>query len=256
MQEFNLKSNVVLLQCVRFLVDYQENKLLKLQRNLTKANINPTQYQKMRVNLAMNVFSSDTISALKFLKNEYPNSDELLSTIAFFEYIVKWFKLISSKDDEHILSEYEFLSANKEFMKKFIKLFKKITYATKDKWRPIQTGFILNTESFLNLYKYLNHYYDTKELIMRRLTTDSIENLFSQIRSSGQSHPNSVDVKYALKRISFAKHIDISKSWNYNQDDSTFFTSIDSLKKYQNEKLYKTTIVCEDMDIYDVNLDL
>jgi hypothetical protein len=49
----------------------------------------------------------------------------------------------------------------------------------------------------------------------------------------GQAHPNSINVKNALKRISFASHIDVSLNSNYSLDESTFFTSLTSFNNYK-----------------------
>ncbi len=102
-----------------------------------------------------------------------------------------------------------------------------ISYSTDQIWRSLQSDFILTSES-IKLHKSLSTNYSIKELIVRRLTTDSVENLFSQKRSHGQSHPNSVNCKYA---ISFCKRINISESSNYSQDVITFFLSLNNLKK-------------------------
>jgi hypothetical protein len=93
--------------------------------------------------------------------------------------------MISSKNDENLLSENsKNFNSNLKFLKDFIVLFKNLTFFVDNKWKPIQTGFILSTESILNLFEYLANNYSEKEFILRRLTTDTVENLFSQIRSA------------------------------------------------------------------------
>ncbi len=58
----------------------------------------------------------------------------------------------------------------------------------------------------------------------------------------------------------FYKHIDISENPNYSQDDSSFFSSLKSLEKFEEKKLYQTTIVCDQIDIgnldYNKELDI
>jgi hypothetical protein len=117
-----------------------------------------------------------------------------------------------------------------DFLNDFTDVIRNITYNTDNRWRPIQTGFILSTQSIISLYNYLLENYSLKELIIRRLTTDSVEILFSQIRGSGQTHPTSVDCKNSMKRISFYSHIDISENSNYSQDQSQLLKTIKNSK--------------------------
>ncbi len=69
----NLQSNTLTLKCVEFLVKHQENMHLKIQPKLSSINVNRTLYQKMRVNLASNIFSFETQAALVYLKDKSPN---------------------------------------------------------------------------------------------------------------------------------------------------------------------------------------
>ncbi len=214
-----MNSEIVTFDCVKFLVNFQEKSSFKLQPKLSSVNVNPTQYQKMRVNLAANVFDFDTVAALLYIKEKYDNPNIIISTATFFKTIAKWFAIISSKRPENSINENsEYFQANIDTLNRFITLMKSINYTIKNKWRPIQTGFILTTTSILNLYYYLSNKYGINEIIPRRLTTDTVENLFSQIRGMGQAHPNSINIKNALKRISFASHIDISLNSNYSLD--------------------------------------
>jgi hypothetical protein len=229
--------------------------MLKLQPQLTNKNINPTQYQKMRVNLAANVFNSSTTSTLLHIKDKFVDPQVIESTVTFFNAIDRWFSMICSKRDDSLNENSQNFNSNFKFLKNFIVLIKNLSFSIDNKWKPIQTGFILSTESILNLFEYLANKYSEKELILRRLTTDSVENLFSQLRSAGQTHPNSVYVKNSLKRICFAKNLDISKSSNYSQDESSFFTSLSSLRKYEENMLYKSTIVCDDINVNEIDFD-
>jgi hypothetical protein len=253
-EKFNLKSNIVSFDCVRFLVAYQDENSLKIQNKLSSINVNPTQYQKMRVNLAANIFDSETVGALKFIKNHYQTPNEMLSTAEFFRVVSKWFGIISCKKPEDSLNENsENFASNFEFLKMFITLIKSLKFRKDDTWKPIQTGFILTTESIINIFKYFSNKYGLNEIIPRRLTTDTVENLFSQIRSNGQAHPNSVDVRYALRKISFANHIDISKDSNYSCDESRFFTELETFKEFKDRKNFNTIEFSEEFNSDHIN---
>jgi hypothetical protein len=149
----NLKCNIVSSDCIKFLVDFQENSQMKLQPKLSKVNISPTLHQKMRVNLAVNV-SIETIAAIPLIK------DKLESTAAFLKVIHHWFQIISSKSPEYELNENSnHLKTNEEFPENFIRLIEQIQFTKNNKWKPFQTGFILTTKSILGLFHYLEQQY-------------------------------------------------------------------------------------------------
>lgn len=59
-------------QFVKQLYDFQMNEIVKPVRFLTQKHIEPTNFEKMHVGRAVQLFSDEVISALSFLK-EYPN---------------------------------------------------------------------------------------------------------------------------------------------------------------------------------------
>ena len=61
-----MPSDNVLFEPVKSLVKMHENTELKLAPSLKSEHVNPGQYEKMRVNLAAQVVSHTTSSALKF----------------------------------------------------------------------------------------------------------------------------------------------------------------------------------------------
>ena len=70
--------------------------------------------------------------------------------------------------------------------------------------------------------------------------------------------PNSTAIKYALKRISFASHIDISESANYSVDKSKFFVNLKSIKLFNDNKIYTNTYeLCDELsDIKECDTNL
>ena len=61
-----MPSDIVSFEHVKSLIKMQENAELKLAPSLKSEHVNPGQYEMMRVNLAAQVVSNTTSSALKF----------------------------------------------------------------------------------------------------------------------------------------------------------------------------------------------
>ena len=62
----NLSSNRVSLLPVKDLIEFQEHLDIKLAPNLTKATIEPSHFQKMKVSSAMHLFSNSVSSGIRF----------------------------------------------------------------------------------------------------------------------------------------------------------------------------------------------
>ncbi|XP_077968827.1 uncharacterized protein LOC120327068 [Styela clava] len=57
-------------------------------------------------------------------------------------------------------------------------------------------------------------------LLPGKLTQDAVENLFSQVRSKGNSHPKACQFRNAIKLISVGQFLHVPSSGNYDTDDS------------------------------------
>jgi hypothetical protein len=104
---------------------------LKIQPKLSSINVNPSLYQKMRVNLAANIFSFETQAALVYLKDKSPNPKVMETTAHFIGIIAKWFALIESRKTEHLISDSsEHHQSNLDFLNDFTGVIRNITYNT------------------------------------------------------------------------------------------------------------------------------
>lgn len=83
-----LSSSIVKFKHLSELVELQENSIFKLTPKLNHSDIIPGKYNKMKVNKAKNVMSTDTSSALKFLAKENCKI-EYETTASFIEVVSK-----------------------------------------------------------------------------------------------------------------------------------------------------------------------
>lgn len=183
-EKFGLATNVVSMEHLNFLVNYQEHHHLKLAPKLTRADLQPTHFDKMRVSLATRVLSHDVASALRFLAEE-TNKPELRTTAWFIDTIARWFDLMYSRNPIMALSKIkpeEYLKSI-SFLKDVMELFENIVCGEKGTWKPIQSGIRLSIKSILDIQDYLLNEKGFKFLLTSRFSQDSLENLFSVIRS-------------------------------------------------------------------------
>ena len=69
-----------------------------------------------------------------------------------------------------------------------------------------------------------------KFLMTGRLMQDCVENLFSQIRSKGDSHPLPVHFRHIIRLISISQFMHVPNNSSYDTDTSMYF--LDFIKKY------------------------
>lgn len=74
-------------------------------------------------------------------------------------------------------------------------------------WFPIQRGVQLTTQAILGLHQDLVMTGQYKYLLTGRLNTDTIENLFSQIRSAVVKTPDPVQFKQALRLVTISQYL-------------------------------------------------
>jgi len=74
--------------------------------------------------------------------------------------------------------------------------------------QTFQKGVIISCKSLQRLYIYLKEKYDIKFILTHRFNQDSLESLFSQLRSRGglNDHPTPLDVLYRLRMIILGKN--------------------------------------------------
>lgn len=86
-------------QFVKQLYELQKNEVVKPVRFLTQKHVEPTNFEKMHVGRAVQLFSDDVISALSFLKeypSPHPQAEKFTNaeaTMLFMKMMQKWFAI-------------------------------------------------------------------------------------------------------------------------------------------------------------------
>lgn len=107
------------------------------------------------------------------------------------------------------------------FLKEFIEIVYGITVVGDEKWKPLQSGLILCTQTVLDIqHEYLNKQ-NFKYLLLDKFTQDALENLFSTIRER-TSVPDAREFKQALRLISLSQfEANVNRS-NYSAVDADY----------------------------------
>ena len=92
-------------------------------------------------------------------------------------------------------------------------------------WKPVQSGWRLSTTSILSLYQRLVVKGELKFLMSGRFSQDALENVFSQIRAKGVTHPKPVQFRLALRLICVAQYMTIPTTSNYDIDETPHLVS-------------------------------
>nr|ACJ50158.1 transposase [Glyptapanteles indiensis] len=221
-------TNVISSRYVKKLVELQdksENRGITLSFKLTEDHVNPTGFTKMRVHYAAEFFSRRTAKALRLcaLSADFPEIDNnALPTAWFIELVNDWFDIMNSRTGG-IEKDQRGLGKIKQ-LTEFMDIMKKLTFQ-KGGWKPVQTGILLATTTVVSLHRDLVIDGKMSYLLTARLTTDSVENLFSQIRGcgGGDTNPGPVQVRNIIRLISISQYLHTPKNTNYDVDDSQYF---------------------------------
>lgn len=242
----NLTSNVVSLQPVKDLISMQDSMALKMAHKLKDVHVNPGNFQKMKVSYAAQVLSHSTASALKFCVDRKVMPSAALTTAWFLELINRWFDNLNAR--YALPSLFASSTVKIEELNFVTELFHDLHFSGQDTWKPIQTGVRLSTQAALDLYRDLVVNGAYKFLMTGRLTQDCVENLFSQIRAKGDSHPSPVHFRHAIRLISISQFMHVSQNSSYENDDGVPF--LDFIKSKSSDTRH---ISNDDED--DVELD-
>lgn len=219
--KMNLPTPQVDSSHVTALINEQENKELKLAPRLTPRHVNPSHYEKMRVNMAAQVLSHETASALRTLVRQkiLPASAE---TTAFFcELIHNWFKTMNCRHRGDALFPNSVTKIDQ--LREVLSIAQRIKIS--GSWKPVQSGLKLSVSSLLSLHHSLVANGDMCYLMSGRLTQDALENLFSQVRGFGNTHPKPIQFRAALKLITLGQLMDVPASCSYDDDETPHLLS-------------------------------
>ena len=113
-----------------------------------------------------------------------------------------------------------------EVLHEMVDLASKLMFSRKRcSWKPIQTGLLLSTHSIIGLYTDLVGSSLYRTLLPSRLTEDPLENFFSQVQSTGDSHPSPAHFRQRLKLISVSQFMQMPRHSSYATDDCTYIVN-------------------------------
>lgn len=219
----SLSSAVVECAHLDELVDIQENLHFKLIPKIRKRDIICTTFNKMKVNKAKNIWSTDVSSAMKFYAEE-TSKNEFNTTAVFIEVISKWFTLITARTPQLALGKQagdekeERFNNSIAFLESIIELFREIKIGHQPKFKPVQNGIMITTKSIIQLTKYLIHERGYLYVLTGRFTQDCLENVFSSMRVR-HPIPNALQFKQNLKLLTISNYIKSSHASSYDEDD-------------------------------------
>jgi hypothetical protein len=217
----SLPTREVSMSHIEAVVKIQESSELKVVPGLSRANIHPGQYAKMRVGIATKVFSRSTASALRDLASNGKLHTSALTTGWFCDEMNDWFDIMSNRIYKKALFTE---STDLERLNTIVDLIKglqvrgKSGLAQSTLSKPWQKGMVLSTKTVIALHKALVAEGDYTFLLTCRLTQDALENLFSQIRGYGDAHPSVVRFRVCLKHITVSQLLDVPKNGSYEID--------------------------------------
>lgn len=240
---------------VRRLYELQREKNLKLVRRLTHKHVYPTNFEKMHVGRAVDIFSTDKISALEFLKehgpefgiSEFKNAE---GTIEFLKMVNKWFTILNVKNTHQYVHKrnddaMHFFSVDdarlfwleNDFIPYLEWWEKSVTRKAEFISSETFEAACLTTKSAVECIKYLlqNGFHF---VLTRKFSSDEIESLFSCIRQLAGSNDqtNAASVTQALHKILVTGLVSSSFSGNV-RPDSACSSWMPSTRKSVNEEI-------------------
>lgn len=243
-ESLNLSSTIVQCSHLEDLVAEQENMFFKFAPKLNKDILTTTQFNKMKVNKAVNVFNQSSSSALNYMSEKY-DDEQYKTTATFIEIISEWFTVITSRHASVALrkkigcieSENKF-NEQINFLESIIELFKAVKIGKKKVvFKPVQTGILITTKSYIELTKYLIHERGFLYVLGSRFTNDFVEIVFSNLRKKFPT-PNALQFQQSLKMLCVSQYMQEMKNTSYEQDNGEFL--VDFLKHSRQQKVTKT----------------
>ena len=202
---------------IEAVVKLQETSELRLAPGLSEKVVHPGQYGKMKVNSATKIFSHSTAVALTSLAESGSIDANAATTAWLCETFNKWFDIMSNR----VFKAALFMHGKKiSTLEEMICLVRELKVGSQcAALKPWQKGMMLSTNTVIALHQELVKDGDYTFLLTCRLTQDCLENLFSQIRGLGDSHPSAVRFRLCLKHISISQLLNVPKSSSYDVDN-------------------------------------
>ena len=181
---------------------HQDGKEVKICPKLTADHINVTGSARQRVNTAAHLFSETTSKAFLYhFKDDFKIQSKFVLTVN------NWFDTMNScnKDSSSPCRSAFGVKLEKQTaalfeMKKAVEEMRFSNNVSKVTKIQFQKGILISISSMIGLYQQLQKQ-GVSYVLTRRLTQDCLENVFSKMRSLGNSHPGPADVLTKLKLL-------------------------------------------------------
>ncbi|GBO12587.1 Transposable element P transposase [Araneus ventricosus] len=202
-----------------FKKDRGEYKLcLKLKPNLLTVRGN----ERQKVSPAKTLFSATTAKALLLLTGNQRAAE-------FFELVDSFFDIMNSSklhppSNKPLQAGYgleKCFSQQEQILQNMKEEMNGMRVQGKKSLLPFQKGILISISSFSGLWNDLKNL-KFSYILASRLTQDSLESLFSQIRGAGRfyDHPSSVEVIYRLRNLLLANKLPILSPKVNTREDS------------------------------------
>lgn len=216
-----------------------KTKQFRLTPRLTDSHLYPTNFQKMKVRLASQVFSHSVAVALStyFSHNEIDSSS--FATITFIEKMNELFDVLNY---DNVTKHQAFMGSDKQhkileeakLMFQYMKILNHLRDITKR--MKFIYGWLVTISSVLLLWGELkqNGY---RFLYTRNLNQDCLENYFGQMRNfcGNARNPTPIQFARAFKKFLIIKFFEHTEGANCIDDTLELLTSIspESIKNYE-----------------------
>ncbi|KAG8192301.1 hypothetical protein JTE90_002123 [Oedothorax gibbosus] len=199
--------------------DQKSTVKLKVMPKLSYVHLHPNGFEKMRVNIAFQLFGDEVIKGLSFYSEEISVYGEPKPTVDFIKRINNLIKVMTSRTPKTALrngsSQSKSLLDFVEFINKWEESSKAINclgYLSKS----TALGLKVSIQSTLSLLSYLSSAVNFDYLLTSRLSQDKIENLFSIVRQSKgcNDHPTPTEFLTIIECLTFYNLARAPKSGN------------------------------------------
>lgn len=181
---------------------------LKVMPKLSYVHLHPNAFEKMRVNIAFQLFGDEVIKGLFYYADQVSVFGDSKPTVDFVKKINSLIKAMTSRTAKTALREGS--SKKKELLdfynyivewEKFSEPAKGLGYLSKS----TSIGFKVSLQSTLSLLSYLSSELKFNYLLTSRLSQDKIENMFSIVRQSKgcNDHPTPTEFLTIIECLTF-----------------------------------------------------
>lgn len=253
-EKYNLPTDTVNVSYIRQMmeIDKQNRTGKRMAHNLTEKHINPSHKEKMRVNLAKQLFSKPVAAAIYLLVEQKRLPKDAITTAWFIDYIEKWYYFMTNRKCKFSYRNPGKYKEAINFLKGFMVVIKGMKIQG-GQWKPVQRGMIIATQTMLELTNHLLRNCGFTFFVPGRLTSDAIENLFSIIRSV-RIKPTAAQFTPTLKETTVSQVLTPIKTGNYEIDDTDDQVKLDFLsgkkKKGDNHTEKPILLDYEDAELY------